>query len=106
MTGRMTSVDPTIPDAYDPQSLNRASYVRNAPLNAIDPTGFADVTPGPTTTGHGCSPDGCYVGIILAGSTDGATGTALVAGAPWGYSAMVETLNMIRISLILKGSFT
>ena len=42
MTGRMTSPDPTIPDPYDLQSLNRASYVRNSPMDKVDPTGFAD----------------------------------------------------------------
>ena len=44
MTGRMTSPDPTIPDPYDLQSLNRASYVRNSPMDKVDPTGFAEVT--------------------------------------------------------------
>jgi RHS repeat-associated protein len=42
MTGRMTSPDPTIPDPYDLQSLNRASYVRNSPMDKVDPTGFFD----------------------------------------------------------------
>ena len=42
MTGRMTSPDPTIPDLYDLQSLNRASYVRNSPMDKVDPTGFSD----------------------------------------------------------------
>ena len=43
MTARFTSPDPTIPDPYDLQSLNRASYVRNSPMDKVDPTGFADV---------------------------------------------------------------
>jgi RHS repeat-associated protein len=42
MTGRFTSPDPTIPDPYDLQSLNRASYVRNSPMDKVDPTGFSD----------------------------------------------------------------
>jgi RHS repeat-associated protein len=46
MTGRMTSPDPTIPDPYDLQSLNRASYVRNSPMDKVDPTGFFDVVTG------------------------------------------------------------
>lgn len=45
MTGRFTSPDPTIPDPFDLQSLNRASYVRNSPMDKVDPTGFADDTP-------------------------------------------------------------
>jgi len=32
LTSRFTSPDPTIPDPYDLQSLNRASYVRNSPI--------------------------------------------------------------------------
>lgn len=44
MTGRMTSPDPTVPDPYDLQSLNRASYVRNSPLDKVDPTGFQDTS--------------------------------------------------------------
>jgi len=46
MTGRMTSPDPTIPDPYDLQSLNRASYVRNSPMDKTDPTGFFDIITG------------------------------------------------------------
>jgi len=44
MTGRFTSPDPTVPDPYDLQSLNRASYVRNSPMDKVDPTGFMDST--------------------------------------------------------------
>jgi len=49
MTGRMTSPDPTIPDPYDLQSLNRASYVRNSPMDKVDPTGFSDKETGTGT---------------------------------------------------------
>jgi hypothetical protein len=35
-----------VPDPADPQSLNRYSYVRNNPLNRIDPDGQADVGAG------------------------------------------------------------
>jgi RHS repeat-associated protein len=37
---RFTSVDPLPGDAGDPQSLNRYSYVRNDPINLIDPSGM------------------------------------------------------------------
>ena len=36
---RWTSPDPVISRVYDPQSLNRYSYVRNDPVNLVDPDG-------------------------------------------------------------------
>jgi RHS repeat-associated protein len=39
---RFASADTIIPDPSDPQSFNRYSYVRNNPLNRIDPTGHID----------------------------------------------------------------
>ena len=46
--GRFMSADPTIPDMFSSQSLNRTTYVRNNPGSKIDPTGFRD-----------CSANGC-----------------------------------------------
>lgn len=37
--------DPTIPDIYNPQALNRYSYVYNNPYKYIDPTGKEPVLP-------------------------------------------------------------
>jgi hypothetical protein len=37
--GRYASADTIVPDPTNPQSLNRLSYVRNNPINLIDPTG-------------------------------------------------------------------
>lgn len=39
--GRFMSADPIIQDIGDSQALNRYSYVRNNPLNLVDPTGFS-----------------------------------------------------------------
>jgi RHS repeat-associated protein len=39
--GRFLSPDPYIPSAYDPQSLNRYSYVGNDPLSLTDPSGYS-----------------------------------------------------------------
>lgn len=36
---RFAQPDPLLPDVYDPQSLNRYSYVRNNPLKYVDPSG-------------------------------------------------------------------
>jgi RHS repeat-associated protein len=38
--GRFMSGDPLAGDTGDPQSLNRYAYVRNNPINRIDPTGL------------------------------------------------------------------
>jgi RHS repeat-associated protein len=41
--GRLTSADPTIPDALNGQAFNRYSYVTNNPLSLSDPSGFTPV---------------------------------------------------------------
>ncbi|MCB8920661.1 MAG: peptidoglycan DD-metalloendopeptidase family protein [Ardenticatenaceae bacterium] len=41
-TNRMVSPDSIIPDPTNPQSFNRYSYVKNNPINYIDPTGHID----------------------------------------------------------------
>ena len=38
--GRFLSADPLIAERYDPQNLNRYSYVRNNPLGYVDRNGF------------------------------------------------------------------
>ena len=38
--GRFVSPDPLIQDPIDPQTLNRYSYVRNNPVNFVDPSGY------------------------------------------------------------------
>ncbi len=40
--GKCISADSIIPDLYNPQSLNRYSYVLNNPLRYVDPTGHED----------------------------------------------------------------
>jgi len=52
--GRFISADTTISRLYEPQSLNRYSYVRNNPLMYIDPDGQAEYF----------SPSGDYLGTI------------------------------------------
>jgi len=39
--GRFISADSVVPNANDPQSLNRYAYVRNNPLNLTDPSGHS-----------------------------------------------------------------
>ena len=39
--GRFISPDPIVQDPADPQTLNRYAYVRNNPVNYVDPSGYA-----------------------------------------------------------------
>ena len=39
--GRFTQPDPIIRTLTDPQTLNRYAYVRNNPVNLVDPTGYS-----------------------------------------------------------------
>ena len=43
--GRFASADTVVPNETEPQDLNRYSYVRNAPLQLIDPTGHTCANP-------------------------------------------------------------
>ena len=38
--GRFLQPDPLVPEPFNPQSLNRYSYVLNDPVNRVDPTGM------------------------------------------------------------------
>jgi len=40
--GRFVSADTVVPGLKDPQAFNRYAYVRNSPVNRVDPTGHAD----------------------------------------------------------------
>jgi len=39
--GRFISADTVVPQAFDPQALNRYAYVRDNPINLIDPSGHS-----------------------------------------------------------------
>src|SRR5205085_11509868 len=75
MTGRMTSPDPTIPDPYDLQSLNRASYVRNSPMDKVDPTGFFEEDAYSRKGSNGTHGWDTVAGSAAAGGASGAAGT-------------------------------
>jgi RHS repeat-associated protein len=45
MLARWLSPDPICANCYDPQNLNRYSYVRNDPMNRIDPDGRQEWSP-------------------------------------------------------------
>src|SRR5699024_1819205 len=54
--GRWLSPDPTVPNPYNGQSLNRYSYVLNNPLTFVDPIGYCANGPG---NGHPCKGVDC-----------------------------------------------
>ncbi len=53
--GRFISADTITPRAFDPQALNRYTYVRNNPVKYVDPTGRAEVC---DDFGSGCGKEG------------------------------------------------
>jgi len=65
--GRFAGVDPLVANAWNPQSLNAYSYVRNDPVNMIDPDGMMEVititgTRG-SSSGTSISPGSLNMGI-------------------------------------------
>lgn len=87
--GRWLSPDPTVPNLYDGQSLNRYSYVLNNPLSALDAMGFcaSDETclSNMTVTACHCI---AYTSIII-----GITGSGGVGGGTTG------NFGLFRINL-------
>ncbi|MCH9663615.1 MAG: FG-GAP-like repeat-containing protein [Gammaproteobacteria bacterium] len=54
-SGRFVQADPVVSNPSDSQMLNRYSYVRNNPLNAVDPSGFSGLGLGAGTRASGAS---------------------------------------------------
>jgi RHS repeat-associated protein len=55
--GRFISADSIVPQASNPQALNRYSYAYNSPLNYIDPSGHDPCTGAPGTYQPDCGVD-------------------------------------------------
>jgi len=53
-TNRMLTPDTIVPDPANPQTFNRYSYVRNNPINLIDPTGHCDESYGDRYEDYNC----------------------------------------------------
>jgi RHS repeat-associated protein len=66
--GRFISPDSQIPDAHNPQSINRYSYVVNNPVNSADPTGhqpvqYCEVCPIPVKQSSDVAPTMVFPGL-------------------------------------------
>ena len=76
---RFTQPDTLIPNAYNPQELNRYSYVNNNPLRYTDPSGHFAIAAAP-------------VGYWIAGVA--ATTLSTYLSTPQGQAVTKSTLNM------------
>jgi RHS repeat-associated protein len=106
LLGRFAQADSFVPQAEDPQSLNRYSYVRNNPLNRFDPEGDIDIG---AEVGHffgglfGDEETGELIGSIVGGFVPGVgeladidvltddeagLGTKVLAGASLGINVL------------------
>jgi len=70
--GRFLSADSIVPNPYNPQDLNRFSYVRNNPLRYTDPSGH--VIPVDSGGGGGC--------IVLKSCVSSVNGTTTATKTP------------------------
>ncbi|MBI3324328.1 MAG: VCBS repeat-containing protein [Candidatus Omnitrophica bacterium] len=82
--GRFTQPDPLVPDPGDPQTLNRYAYVRNNPVNLVDPSGYKFwrtlFTAIGATVASVLLPEGAPIWLSIAAAGSGAAVGAL-AGA-------------------------
>jgi len=81
--GRFISADPFVQSPFDPQNLNRYSYVLNSPQNYIDPDGYFHKIK-KKKGGFFRSFFGFFVGAIVAVLTGGAGGAPLWVAAVTG----------------------
>jgi RHS repeat-associated protein len=103
--GRFISPDTVVPNTEDPQSLNRYAYVRNNPVNLVDPSGHFFWVPvivgaalGAYSAGKATNWNTDY---MLKGAFVGAVGGAVGAGI--GNFAMSAT-NISLLSGIIGGA--
>jgi len=103
--GRFISPDTLVPSVFDPQSLNRYSYVRNNPVILTDPTGesfLGDLIGAFVGVVVTIATDNPYLGfaaagIVSTGLSGGDPDTALVlgtAGSLFGYGFGIEAQGL------------
>jgi RHS repeat-associated protein len=83
---RWVSADKVMPNAYDPQSLNKYSYNRNDPVNLLDPSGNSPWSSEMGGSSTVCTVDGIEVDCGLAASLLGSgAGVQIPFGMPTTY---------------------
>ena len=85
--GRFVSADPFVQTPYDPQNLNRYSYVINNPQNLIDPDGYFHQIKKKKKGGFLRSFFGMFIGAIVTIVTAGQGAPLWLAGAMGGFVA-------------------
>jgi RHS repeat-associated protein len=94
---RWTSPDPVMSHLYDPQSLNRYAYVRNDPVNLVDPDGRQPRSLGPSIDGV------VYTPFIYWSGVEGNSGWRYTTVPVWitlpgmGYGATVPNRLQERV---------
>jgi RHS repeat-associated protein len=80
---RWISADKVMPNAYDPQSLNKYSYNRNDPVNLLDPSGNSPWSSEMGGSSTVCTVDGIEVDCGLAiGMLGNGFGAQIAFGTP------------------------
>jgi len=102
--GRFLSPDSVVPGYANPQSLNRFSYVYNAPLNYVDPTGhdadyFCSGSDDYSSSCTGYVEDQATLGSSLGGGNDG-EGGGNEEGTPSLSEILTDLLNSLSVGLI------
>ena len=93
--GRFISPDPLPGQASQPQSLNRYAYVRNDPVNLVDPFGLFAGNFRCRLLDHGDCAGGNYFGYSwTAGTPVGVSGTCTVDGQAVGCDTALSVLAM------------
>ena len=106
LLGRFISADSVIGDVYNPQSLNRYSYVLNNPFAYTDPTGHVPFATGyDWNQGAGSGGTGPSIGSTLVGNAIGSWANVGVQSLPATLPVTVPFANDVGMGLGNVSSF-